>query len=157
MLSIIVAMDLNGLIGCKNNLPWHIPEDLKYFKEITKGKTVVMGRKTYESIGRPLPNRENIILTRDKNYFIDNCSVVHNKEEINHFNKEVFIIGGSEIFDLFLKDVDRFYITHIDFVFDGDVYFPNIDFSSLKEVSKIYGNKDKLIDFNYHFSLYEKN
>jgi dihydrofolate reductase len=156
MLSIIVAMDANGLIGSNNKLPWHLPQDLRYFKKVTEEKTVVMGRKTYESIGKPLPNRENVILTRDKNYMVDGCSVIFDKDELNHDGKDVFVIGGSEIFSLFLNDAQKLYITHIDDVFSGDCYFPNIDFNSWQKLYKIDGIKDEKNPHNYHFSVYRK-
>ena len=156
MLSIIVAIDMNNVIGNKNKLPWHIPEDLKYFKKITEGKTVVMGRKTYESIGKPLPNRENVILTRDKDYEVDGCKVILSKDELEHEGKDVFIIGGSEIFKLFLGDIEKLYITHIQDVFSGDCYFPTISSDDWQEIYKIEGIKNEKNPYNYHFSIYNK-
>jgi dihydrofolate reductase len=129
---------------------------LKYFKKTTEGKTVVMGRKTYESIGRPLPNRENIILTRDRNYVVDGCKVIHNKEELNHDGKDVFIIGGSEIFKLFFNDVDKMYVTHIQDVFEGDSYFHHLNHNDWQELYRIDGIRNKDNPYHYHFSVYQK-
>nr|WP_145401748.1 dihydrofolate reductase [Paenibacillus xylanexedens] len=130
-LSIIVATDKNGLIGNNGKLPWYIPWDLQYFKEKTVGKNVIMGRKTYESIGKALPNRTNIILTSDSKYKAKDCIIVHNIEDVvslsEHSNKETFIIGGSNVYDQFLPIVDNLYINEIQYRFRGDSYFPLID------------------------------
>lgn len=157
MISLIVAMDKNGLIGRDNQLPWNLPSDLKYFKEVTSGGIVVMGRKTYESIGRPLPNRDNIILTRDRDYKADGCIVVHGVEEINHQDKEVFVIGGNEIFKLFLDQASKLYITHIEHEFEGDTYFPPVDFSEWVQTTRKQGTLDDKNKYLHFFSIYEKN
>jgi Dihydrofolate reductase len=154
--SIIVAMDKNDLIGNDNELPWYLPADLKYFKEITMGKTVVMGRKTFESIGKPLPNRENIVLTRDKNLKIDGCIVINSKEELEKLNKDIFIIGGSEIFKIFLDDIDEIYVTKIEHEFFGNVYFPKINYNLFKETYNIKGTVDEKNIYNHTFLKYEK-
>jgi dihydrofolate reductase len=156
MLSIIVAIDINNAIGNKNKLPWKLPEDLRYFKKVTEGKTVVMGRKTYESIGKPLPNRENIILTRDHDYVADGCTVIHSKDELFHEGKSVFVIGGSEIFKLFLNDIDKMYITHIQDVFDADSYFPTINHNNWQELYRVDGLRNKENPYDYHFSVYQR-
>lgn len=127
MINMIVATSKNNQIGIDNKLPWHIPEDLKYFRQTTSGKTVLMGRKTFESIGRPLPNRKNIVLTRDMNFAPEGVSVVHNLEEaleICNSKEEIFIIGGGEIYSLFLPYADYLYITLVDKVINGDTDFP---------------------------------
>lgn len=127
MINIIVATSKNNKIGINNSLPWHIPEDLKYFKEKTKGHTIVMGRKTYESIGRPLPNRQNIVLTRDRNFKAEGVKVIHSFEEAlitSVTQQECYIIGGGEIYDLFLPFANRLYITMVDKIIDGDTSFP---------------------------------
>ena len=127
MLSLIVAMDKNGLIGSKNKLPWYLPEDLKRFKNITTGKNIVMGHQTYKSIGKPLPNRKNIILSRNKDLIIDDCIVLNDLQsvlDLNNDENEVIIIGGSQIYGLFLPYVKRMYITAIHSKFMGDTYFP---------------------------------
>jgi len=125
--SAIVAHDKNKLIGGNNKLLWHIPEDLKRFKKITTNSVVVMGRKTYESIGKPLPNRINVILTKNKNYKVDGCIVLNSVDEIIMEFKntpEVFIIGGGEIYKQFLSYIDRIYVTLVEGNYEGDSYFP---------------------------------
>lgn len=144
MFSIIVAIGKNNEIGKKNKLIWHIPEDLKNFKKITTGKTVVMGRKTYESIGRALPNRKNIILTRNFNIKYDENIEVYNDlenfiDKYKNNNEEIFIIGGEEIYKEFLKRdiVEKLYISHVDFQCeDADAYFLQIDYRKWKKQSE---------------------
>ena len=147
MFSIIVAIGKNNEIGKINQLLWHIPEDLKKFKEITHGKTVVMGRNTFESIGKPLPNRHNIVLTKNFNLFPNNCN--EKLEIFDDFSKivkkyknsdeEVFIIGGAQVYKktLELKIIEKLYISHIDFSDnEADVYFPEIDYNVWKKVEE---------------------
>lgn len=127
MINIIVATSKNNQIGINNKLPWHISEDLKYFRTTTSGKPVLMGRKTFESIGRPLPNRKNIVLTRDLNFAPEGVSVIHSFDEaltLCKAEEEIFIIGGGEIYSLFLPYADYLYITLVDKVIDGDTDFP---------------------------------
>ena len=117
MVSIVVAFDDNGIIGDKGRLPWNIPEDLRKFKEITLGKVVIMGRKTYESIGKPLPGRVNIVLTKKKNYAPQGVLVCGDfKESIKkaaEYKKEIFVIGGAEIYKQALKVCEKLYVSHI--------------------------------------------
>lgn len=124
----MVAHDPNRVIGLNNDLPWHIPEDLAYFKETTMGKAMVMGRKTFESIGRPLPGRQSIVVTRNKDYSHEGIIVVHDLEEAiekaKDHSDEVMIIGGADIFRLAMGLADRLYITYIHQNFDGDTFFP---------------------------------
>ena len=121
-------MSINGVIGCNNKLIWHLPIDLKRFKEITTGHSVIMGRKTYESIGRPLKNRRNIIISRNKNYKVDGCEVVFSLEEaIKLTNNNCFIIGGGEIYNQSIEIADKIYLTIIDKEFYGDVKFPKLN------------------------------
>lgn len=128
MISLMVAHDPNYVIGKDNALPWHIPEDLAYFKKHTVGKGMVMGRNTYESIGRPLPKRRNIIVTRNKAYRAEGADVVHTLEDAirlaKEVHEEVMVIGGEQIFRTVLPTADRLYITLIHKNFDGDTYFP---------------------------------
>ena len=128
MISLMVAHDPNYVIGKDNALPWHIPEDLAYFKNHTVGKGMVMGRNTYESIGRPLPKRRNIIVTRNKAYRAEGADVVHTLEDAirlaKEVHEEVMVIGGEQIFRTVLPTADRLYITLIHKNFDGDTYFP---------------------------------
>ena len=129
-LSIIVAMTADRVIGNKNKLPWHLPEDLKHFKNITMGKPVIMGRKTYESIGRLLPGRKNIILSRNKSYAIDGAHMVSTLKEaikLCEDNSEAFIIGGSTVYKEALPKADCLYLTIINKEFEGDACFPEFD------------------------------
>lgn len=130
MINMIVATSKNNQIGINNQLPWHISEDLKYFRQTTSGKTVLMGRKTFESIGRPLPNRKNIVLTRDMNFSAEGVTVIHTLEdalELCKLEAEIFIIGGGEIYSLFLPYADYLYITLVDKVINGDTDFPSYE------------------------------
>ena len=137
-LSIVVAMDDNRLIGSKNQLPWHLPADLAYFKKLTTGKSILMGRKTYDSIGRPLPNRRNIVITRNSNISIPGCEVVSSIDhalELTKEDPEVMVIGGASLCEQLLPKINRLYITKIDGVFEGDVFFPKYDDFNWLEVS----------------------
>lgn len=147
MFSIIVAIGKNNEIGKNNKLLWHIPEDLKKFKKITLGKTVVMGKNTYESIGKPLPNRYNIVLTKNLKSFPNNCNekleICDNfskiVEKYKNSDEEVFIIGGAQVYKktLELKIIEKLYISHIDFSDnEADVYFPEIDYNVWKKVEE---------------------
>ena len=160
MISFLWAQDENGLIGNNNDLPWSLPADLKYFKETTMGHPIVMGRKTYESIGRPLPGRTNIILTRDQDYQAEGCHVFHAREDLLEWIKEkgseVFITGGSEIFKLFLEDADRLYVTKIGATFEGNTYFPELDWKKWRLVSAEEGPKDEKNPYDYEFQIYER-
>ncbi|WKA53289.1 dihydrofolate reductase [Planococcus shixiaomingii] len=128
MISLMVAHDPNRVIGKDNQLPWHIPEDLAYFKKHTVGKGIVMGRNTYESIGRPLPKRRNIIVTRNNEYKVDGADVVHTLDQAirlaEEVHEEVMVIGGEEVFRSILPRADRLYITLIKADFEGDTFFP---------------------------------
>lgn len=131
-ISIIAAISTNKVIGRDNKLPWHIPEDLKRFKDLTKGHTIIMGRKTYESIGRPLPLRTNIIITRDQTYTIDGCVIVHSLDEAIRKAQEIdtdeiFIIGGGEIFRQAIQTTDKLYLTIVETLIEGDAFFPDFE------------------------------
>lgn len=130
MISIIVAVAKGGVIGGDNSLLWHIPEDLKRFKAITTGHPVIMGRKTWESLGRPLPGRHNVVITRDMSYAADGATVVHSLDEaVSLFpqKEEVFIIGGGEIYRQAMPLADRLYITYVCAEYEGDTVFPEVD------------------------------
>ncbi|MFJ6210245.1 dihydrofolate reductase [Lysinibacillus sp. NPDC092081] len=130
MISLIVAHDNNYVIGYENGMPWHLPGDLKYFKEKTMGKPMIMGRKTFESIGRPLPGRRNIVITRDDSYHADGIEVVTSLEgalALAGDVPEIMIIGGEQIFRLCMDIADRLYITKINHSFNGDTYFPKYE------------------------------
>jgi dihydrofolate reductase len=158
-LSIIVAMDRNRVIGRGDTLPWHISSDLKNFKKITMGNPIIMGRKTHESIGRPLPGRKNIILTRDKNYSSEGCTVLHSMDEIFEHCKEVdevMITGGSEIYKLSLEQATRLYLTEVHTEIEGDTFFPEFDRSEWREVSREDHSSDEKNEFDYSFVLLER-
>lgn len=159
MISFVVAMDQNRAIGKENQLPWHLPADLAFFKRVTTGHTIVMGRKTFESIGRPLPNRRNIIVTRDDSYTAEGCEVVTTKSEVLELaeeNKEMFVIGGTEIFSLFWDEVDRLHVTYIDEVFEADTYFPNIEESEWTLTSIDVGTVDEKNKYPHEFRMYDR-
>lgn len=160
MISLIVAMDENRLIGKDNQLPWHLPQDLAYFKRMTMNHKIVMGRKTYESIGRPLPGRENIILTRNRSYKMDGCKVLHSIEEILELSKNtdenIFVIGGAEIFKEILPYSDRLYMTHIHHNFEGDTFFPQLKDTDWETVSVESGIKDMKNPYEFDFVVYQK-
>ncbi len=159
MLSIIVAMGNNNVIGIDNKLPWHIPDDLKYFKEKTLNKSVIMGRKTLESLGKPLKERKNVVLTRDKSYAFKNSDVeiVHDISEINKYifdDKENFVIGGAEIYKMLMPYCECLYITKIYKDFAGDKYFEKIDEGKWKLIES-QGVREYL-DIKYEFLVYKK-
>ncbi|WP_332695790.1 dihydrofolate reductase [Halalkalibacter lacteus] len=159
MISFVVAMDRNRLIGKENQLPWHLPADLAYFKRVTTGHTIVMGRKTYESIGRPLPKRKNVVLTRSEGYEAEGCEVVHDIEDVLQMakqEKECFVIGGTEVFRLFWDYVDRLYVTYIDETFDGDTYFPKIEEEQWEIASVEMGKVDEKNRYPHEFRTYER-
>ncbi|HBJ1651666.1 dihydrofolate reductase [Clostridium botulinum] len=157
MLSIIVAIAKNNVIGNDNKLIWHISEDLKRFKEITSGKTIVMGRKTFESLPGVLPNRKHIILTRDKNFKVNSecVEIIYDFDELlnkyKNSDTEVFIIGGGEIYKQLLPHTHKLYLTKINKDFDGDTYFPQINYDDFKvnyESDIITDEKSKL-EYNF--------
>ncbi|MGD6777487.1 dihydrofolate reductase [Sutcliffiella horikoshii] len=158
MISIIVATDRNNLIGKDNDLPWRIPTDLAYFKKVTMGSTIVMGRKTYESIGKPLPYRRNIILSR-QDFHAEGCETLHSLEEVQQLNKdgeELFIIGGAHIFKEALPIADFLYLTYIDEEFVGDTYFPEINEQDWELLSSEKGIKDEKNPYDYYFKKYKR-
>ncbi|MBY0474450.1 MAG: dihydrofolate reductase [Nitrosomonas sp.] len=162
-LSILVAMAKNRVIGKNNQLPWHIPADLKHFKFLTMGQIIVMGRKTYESIGRPLPGRENIIITRQLGYEAPGATVVSSLqdallicEESSTINRESFIIGGEKLYRQTLSICQRMYVTEIQSDFEGDVFFPEFDRSDWEEIQRdkhIFENGARI---EYHFVILDR-
>ena len=133
-ITIVAAIASNNVIGQKNSLPWDIPEDLKRFKQLTSGHTILMGRKTFDSIGRPLPNRTNIVMTKDTNYQKEGIEIVFDEREalnlIKDLNQEVFIIGGSKIYELFEPWATSLMITRVLKDFKGDAFFPEINWNN---------------------------
>lgn len=158
-LSIIAAVDKNKLLGNKGEIPWELPADLKYFKETTMGAPVIMGRKTFESIGFALPGRKNIIMTRNKNYNAEGCQIVHSKSKIlNIFlenNKESFIIGGAEIYKIFLPYSDKLYLTVIDHKFLGDTYFPEVNWKNWNKISEKMPEANNS-PYSYSYKIYSR-
>ena len=152
MISLIAAVGNNLELGLNNKLIWNIPEDLKYFKQITTDKTIVMGRKTYESIGKPLPNRKNIVLSK-KNVKIDGVLVVNDYKDILDLQEDIFVIGGQSIYELFLPFADNIYLTEIEESSEADSYFPNFDRELYKkEIVK----RSNFKNINYSFIIYKK-
>lgn len=160
MISFILAMDENRVIGKNNQLPWHLPEDLKFFKRVTMGHPIAMGRKTHESIGRILPGRENIIITRNRDFTCEDCTVFYSIDDfINYCNEkddEVFVIGGAEIFKELLPVVDRLYLTMIYEQFEGDTFFPELSLDHFELVSKETGIRDEKNPYDYEFLIYHR-
>ncbi len=163
-ISLIAALTENRVIGKNNDLPWHLPDDMKYFMQTTKGHPVIMGRKNYDSIPekfRPLPSRTNIVVTRQRDFVADGCIVVHSLEEAldeatNIVTDEIFIIGGAEIYRQGMPKADKLYLTEILATLDGDTYFPEFDTRSWKEVSRLHHPKDDRHRYAFDFVVYEK-
>ncbi len=141
ILSLIAAIGKNNELGKDNQLLWHLPADMKHFRDTTRGHAVIMGRKTFESIAHALPNRRNIVITRDQNYSAEGIEVAHSMEEalelFKNTDEEVFDIGGAEMYKMSLPYADKLYITHVDQAFDADTFFPTIDDSWKKSSEKI--------------------
>lgn len=157
--SILVAYDRNRAIGHGNKLPWYLPEDLKRFKALTMGHHIVMGRKTYESIGRPLPGRTNVVITRELGYLAEGSIVVDSLEralEMAKEDSEIFIIGGAQIFVQMLPFCDRMYATEIDATFDADTYFPEFDRASWMETSREHRAEDASNPYPFDFVVYDR-
>lgn len=158
-ISIIASVGKNNELGSDGNLLWHLPDDLKNFKNVTSGHTIVMGKKTYESIGRPLPDRKNIILTRDVDYEADGCIVAHSPEEILKFvndEDEIFIIGGGEIYKLFLPLANRLYLTEVDGEKEADTYFPSFNKNDWRLINSVRHDIDEKHDYSFNINTYEK-
>lgn len=153
-LTLIVAMDENNLIGKENGLPWSLPEDLKYFKKQTSHKTVLMGYNTYLSIGRPLPNRRNLVLTR-KEIQIEGCEVVNTLEELLQIceNEEVMVMGGKQVYELLMPYVNKVLLTRIENTFVGDTIF-DINLSDFEEIDSVKGLKDEKNNEDYYYLTY---
>lgn len=161
MITIIAAIGENNELGKDNDLIWHLPADLKRFKKVTSGHHILMGRNTFESIGKPLPNRTTVIITRNNNYYKDGCLVAHSIEEALDLAKndnEIYIIGGAQIYKQALAQnlVQKLDITIVHATFDADVYFPKIDLSIWKEVSREDFKADEKNKYDYSFVSYER-
>jgi len=156
----IAAMADNRIIGAENDMPWHLPADLKHFKSVTMGKPVLMGRKTYESIGKALPGRPNIVITTNKLYSLDDATVVTSIEaamqEASAFD-EVMIIGGGSIYQSMLAQAQRLYLTFIDLKVDGDTQFPDYEANAnWTEVARETHQKDERNSYDYTFVMLER-
>ena len=159
IISLIAAMDRNRLIGAGNRLPWRLPADMRHFRQLTLGKPVLMGRRTFESIGKPLPKRTNIILTRDPHFSASGCIVAHSVDGALRKAtgcEEVMIIGGYSIYEQFLDRAKRFYLTQIHESFRGDVYFPAFELGDWREVRRIKREPDTDNPHSYDFVFLHK-
>jgi dihydrofolate reductase len=159
LITLIVAVADSGAIGRDNALPWHLPEDLKHFKRLTLGKPVLMGRKTFESIGKPLPGRHNIVVTRDANYRRDGVTVVHDVDAAIHAAGEVpqiMVIGGAELFRVFLPRAGRVHFTRVHADISGDVHWPALDERVWRVVESERHEADERHAHAYTFELWEK-
>ncbi|WP_010094544.1 dihydrofolate reductase [Ornithinibacillus scapharcae] len=161
MISLLFAMDRNRVIGANNDLPWHLPNDLKFFKEKTTGHTIVMGRKTFDSIGRALPNRRNIVLSRNDVQLPAGVELIHDINTILQMDEEnpieeIFVIGGGGLFEQILPYANRMYVTLIEEEFDGDVFFPAVSLEEWNETSRTKGIRDEKNPYDYYFIQYDR-
>jgi dihydrofolate reductase len=158
-LSIIVAMAKNRVIGNNNTLPWHLPADLKHFKALTMGHHIVMGRKTYESIGKPLPGRISVVVTRNAKLKIKGCITANSLEQAIKTcgnDAEIFVIGGAELYRQAIDLADRIYLTEIDADISGDAYFTEFDGKSWRETERESHKPDEKNAYPYHFVVYDR-
>ena len=160
-IALIVAIAENRVIGNKNQLPWHLPADLKYFKSKTMGNAIAMGRKTYESIGKPLPGRRNIVVTRNKNWSAEGIFTANSLEDAienakNNNEDTLFIIGGAELYQQAIEFCEIIYLTEVKEKFTGDVYFPEIKSGGWKETSRVSHHPDEKNKYPYDFVVLEK-
>jgi dihydrofolate reductase len=158
MLSLIVAIAKNRVIGFENKMPWHLPAELAYFKRVTMGHPIIMGRKTFESIGRPLPGRRNIVVSRDRAYAAAEVEIVHSLAAATAAckNENAFIIGGATLYAEALPKVDRLYITEIDASPEGDTFFPALDGREWKETSRERRERDEKNQFDVSFIVLDR-
>ena len=161
MISLLFAASRNNVIGYQNGMPWHLPQDLKFFKEKTTGNTIIMGRKTLESMNGPLPKRRNVVLTRNKDFALDGVEIIHDLSDVEHWNtahpeEEYFIIGGGEIYEQALPVADRMYITRIDEEFPGDTFAPDFDEAAWELTEKEKGIKNEKNPYDYYFLQYDR-
>lgn len=161
IISLLLAASENGVIGKNNTLPWHLPNDLKYFKNLTWGLPILMGRKTFDSIGKPLPGRKSIVITRNNDWQQAGVHVVHSipaavQEAEALGAKEIFVIGGAEIFNASLPQANRIYLTRIHQDFDGDVFFPAIDETTWQLSSSRFCKKDEKNPYDHTYQVWER-
>lgn len=158
IISLIAAMDRNRLIGCDNGLPWHLPDDFKHFKAITMGKPVIMGRKTFESIGKPLPGRKNIVLSRtgfEASGIIIVPDIDHALAEASDAD-EVMIIGGANLYQQMIDRADRMYLTHVDGQFAGDAWFPEFSLDDWEIISVNHYQSNEKNNYNFNITAYSR-
>ena len=158
-LSLIVAVAENGVIGRDDGLPWRLSSDLQRFKRLTIGHVIIMGRKTYDSIGRPLPGRRSVVVSRDSSLAIDGCDVVSTLQDALQLvsdDDEAFVIGGRQIYELALPLVDRIYWTQVHAEVQGDVYFPKVDWESWQLMEEEDGRATDRNDHDYSFRVFER-
>ena len=158
-LALIVAMAENRVIGRNNELPWRIPADLGHFKTLTMGKPIIMGRRTHESIGRPLPGRDNIVITADRQYQADGCQVVHSIDQALEAAgdcEEAMIIGGAELYRQTLENADRLYLTLVKAEPEGDTWFPPIEPQQWREIRREPHGADERNEYDYDFVVLER-
>ncbi len=159
-LSLIVAVSKNGVIGVNNTLPWHLPEDLKQFRALTTGHHIIMGRKTYDSLGRLLPNRTTVIVTRNHAYKVEGAIIAHSLQNAIEFcasDDEAFIIGGAELYQEGLKVANKLYITEVDLQVEGDAFFPAINQEVWQETSREAHTSAQGLKFSYVTYLRKSN
>ncbi len=159
MISMIVAMGDNNAIGKGNDLLWHLPDDFKHFKSVTMGKPILMGRKTYQSIGKPLPGRENIVVTGDVMFAVEGVTVVGSIDAALQASKqydEVMIIGGASFYQQMLPMTDKLYVTHVHHSFDADAFFPEIALNEWHVVKKVAHAADEKHKYSFSFVTYER-
>ncbi|WP_096154368.1 MULTISPECIES: dihydrofolate reductase [Bacillus] len=158
MISLIVAYGRNKVIGKDNKMPWHLPADLRYFKETTLGKTVVMGRKTFQSIGKALPRRKNVVITSQLDFEATGCELISSLDEALQLAKEqeTFIIGGATIYKQAIEHADFLYVTYIDEEFEGDAFFPEWNVDEWELLSSKKGEIDEKNKYNYYFNVYKR-
>ncbi len=161
MLSIVVAKAKNNIIGKDNKLLWHLSDDLKRFKALTEGHTIIMGRKTFESLGKVLPNRKHIVFSNNPDFKVndENVEVVHSLLQIQEYiesEEEAFVIGGAMMYNFLMPYVSKMYVTEIEKEFEGDTFFPRIDDKKWKEISREKGPEDGENNFEYNYVVYQK-
>jgi len=161
IVSTIVATAKNNVIGKDNDIPWYLPADLKYFKKTTLNHHIIMGRNCYESIGKPLPKRTNMILTRNPFYIVSNCYVLNSLEEAlqiaeENGEEEAFIIGGAQIYELGMKYTNKLYLTEVDLEVEGDIIFPKLNMDEWELLSEEAHKADEKNEYDYTFKIFQK-
>lgn len=156
----VAAVAENGVIGSRNDLPWHLPADLQHFRRITKGKTVIMGSKTFQSIlarrGSPLPERKSVVITRDASFSYPDVRVLHDPQEVVGIPGDLYVIGGAQIYALLIDIADTLFLTEVHATIDGDAFFPKVDVGLWRETSRESHTADADNAYDYDFVVYER-